>query len=125
MRTFFNGAGTLRPGARLGQWDIIGPLISTAITSTVQYEIAREARVAAEGARKRAEAQAAAAKAQQEAADKKRQEDAQKAIEAQKAAAMPGASGASQILGMDSTTFYVGAGILGVGAIVATLLATR
>lgn len=125
MKTLFHMGGPL-PGSRLGQWDIIGSLLSTAITSGVQFEIAREARVAAEKARKRAEEQAAQIQASQEAAEKKRQEDVLKAQEAQKEAATPGSPTYSpQILGVDSTTFYVGAGILGVGAIIITLLATR
>jgi hypothetical protein len=125
MKTLFQMGGPL-PGYRLGQWDIIGSLLSTAISSGVQFEIAREARASAEKARKRAEEQAAQIQASQEAAEKKRQEDVLKAQEAQQAAATPGSpTYTPQILGVDSTTFYVGAGILGVGAIIITLLATR
>lgn len=123
MRTIWaNGLGGPPPRKQLGQW---AEIISAAITAGTQYAIARESREEAEKARKRAEKQAAALQAQREAAEKKATEEAQAAIAAQEAAGVPGAPGSgSQILGMDSTTFYVGAGILGVGAIVAAILAT-
>lgn len=125
MRTIWpRGLGSTGHATQLGQW---GELISAGIQAGVQYEIARENRRQQDKFKRQAEAQAAALKAQQDSADKKRSEDAQKAIEAQKAGApVPGAPGAtSQILGMDSSTFYVGAGVLGIGAIVIALIATR
>lgn len=125
MRTIWvPGLGGPPPRVQLGQW---GEIISGVISAGTQYAIAREARIAAEKARKRAEEQTAALKASQDAAEAKRAEDARKAIEAQQAGIVPGAvpGASSQILGVDSTTFYVGAGILAVGGIIVTLLATR
>lgn len=48
----------------------------------------------------------------------------QKAVVAQQAAAAPIGTTSPTILGISSTTAYVGAGIVGVGAIVTTLILT-
>lgn len=126
MRSIFRHSGF--QGYNLGQADIVSSLISTAITSGVQFEIAREQRLAMERAAKEQQKFQLQLKQQAEAAEQKRQEDVMKAQQVQQAAAagggpVPGAS--SQVLGVDSSTFYVGAGVLGIGAVVATLLATR
>lgn len=132
MRTIFTmgfrpAASFQGPGGRqaLGQFDwgtLVTSLLTTGAKAGLEYYSAEQQIKEIKKSREQAQAQAAAA--QKQAEEAKKQEQAALQPPPGAAAARGGAPSAT-ILGIDKTTFYIGAGVLGVGAIVVTLIATR
>ncbi len=126
MRTIWlNGIAAERP--RLGQdfGSLISTLISTGIQAGASIYTAKQAQEAAKKAKDAAQAQAAAAQASAQAAQQS--QAAAQAIQQAAAAPLPGAGTSVQTIvpGIPNTTVYIGAGVLGVGAIIVALIATR
>jgi len=123
LRTIFStGLGTERP--MLGQdWgSIFGTLLTEGTKATLQWYTAKRTADRAKQAAERAEEQLKQSQqAAEQAQQAQQQQVQQQAIQAQQAAASP----QNKILGLDPSTFYVGAGLLGVGAIVAAVVASR
>jgi len=123
VRTIFStGLGTERP--MLGQdWgSIFGTLLTEGTKATLQWYTAKRAADRAKQAAERAEEQLKQSQQATEQAQQQQQQiQQQQAAQAQQAAALP----QNQILGLEPSTFYVGAGLLGVGAIVTAILASR
>lgn len=120
MRTIWLGRpGGPSPVGRLGQ--DFGSLLNIGLElakGAATWYAAKRASDQAKQQKERSEQQLKDIEAAKAAAEAKRAEDAKKAQEAQQAAQTPG----SKILGIDSTSFYVGAGVLGVGALALLLL---
>lgn len=117
----FMGPG--RPVYAMGQFEwgsLITSLITTGAKVGLEYYTAEKQIREAKKVREAAEAQAAAAR-QAAAVEQKKTEE----ILHPPVTAAAGTTAGDTILGIDKTAFYIGAGVLSVGAIVVTLIATR
>lgn len=115
VRTIF--AMGFRPPMGQFEWGtLISSLITAGAKAGIEYYTSEKQIKEIKKQREFQEAQAAAAQ--------KKAETEKKAAEAA-LNPPPSTAAAGKIIGIDSTTFYVGAGVLGVGALIATIIATR
>lgn len=123
MRTIFStGLGTERPALGQDWGSIFGTLLTEGTKATLQWYTAKRAADRAKQAADRAEEQIKQSQqAAEQAQQQQQQMQQQQAVQAQQAAGLP----QNKIMGLEPSTFYIGAGLLGIGAIATALLASR
>lgn len=123
MKTIFStGLGTERPALGQDWGSIFGTLLTTGTKATLDWYTAKRAADRAKQAAERAQEQLKQTEQAVQQAQTAQQQQQQ--IQQQQAIQQAGLP-QNQIMGLQPSTFYIGAGLLGVGAIVTAILASR
>lgn len=122
MITYWSSGLRREAGFKLGQVEALISVGLSLLSTGAKIGLSwYQGKRAADEAKKAQEAMAANQAAVQASKDAE-QKAQQKAVAAQQAAAAPIEGTSLKIIGLSPTTFYAGAGILGVGAIATTLI---